>query len=119
MIIITHPLFTAYAEEIASLHFLEDGLISLITTPVEIYNEFSGGIPDIVAIRNFIRMKFEKQKGTDTPLGYLLLLGDGSYDNRTLPPDNPNFIPTYQSKNSNIVVSSFTFRRFFYPVGRG
>ncbi len=119
MIIITHPLFTESAREIASLHYQESGLTSLITTPEEIYNEFAGGIPDIVAIRNFIRMKYEKQKETDIPLGYLLLLGDGSYDNRTLPPDNPNFIPTYQSKNSNIVVASFTSDDFFTLLEEG
>ncbi len=36
-------------------------LISQIVTPEEIYNEFSGGIPDIAAIRNFVRMKYLKQ----------------------------------------------------------
>jgi hypothetical protein len=113
MVIITHPIFAPFAEEIATLHYNNSGLTSLITTPEEIYNEFSGGIPDIVAIRNFLRMKYEKQKETETNLGYLLLLGDGSYDNRTLPPDNPNFIPTYQSQNSTHVVSSFTSDDFY------
>lgn len=113
MVIITHPLFAAYAERIAALHYNNSGLTSLITTPEEIYNEFSGGIPDIVAIRNFLRMKYEKQKETDTRLGYLLLLGDGCYDNRTPPPHNPNFIPTYQSQNSTSVISSFTSDDFY------
>ena len=63
MIVLTHPLFRAYAEELADIHLKNDGLISLIVTPEQIYNEFSGGIPDIVAIRNFMRMKFLLQKG--------------------------------------------------------
>ena len=58
-------------------------------------------------------MKYQKQAGTDHPLKYLLLFGDGSYENKTLPPKNPNFIPTYQSQNSNVVVSSFTSDDFY------
>ncbi|HOU02390.1 MAG TPA: type IX secretion system sortase PorU [Bacteroidales bacterium] len=113
MIIVTHPLFRNYADRIAQVHYGNSGLTSQVVTPDEIYNEFSGGIRDLVAIRNFLRMKYLKQAGTDHPLKYLLLLGDGSYENRTLPPLNPNFIPTYQSQNSNIVVSSFTSDDFF------
>ncbi|MCJ7448546.1 MAG: type IX secretion system sortase PorU [Bacteroidales bacterium] len=113
MIVVTHPLFRNYAEKVAEIHLANSGLISLVVTPEEIYNEFSGGIPDIVAIRNFVRMKYQKQTGTSHPLRYLLLFGDGSYENKTLPPKNPNFIPTYQSQNSNIVVSSFTSDDFF------
>ncbi len=113
MIIVTHPLFTKYAEDLADLHLANSGLITQVVTLEEIYNEFSGGIPDIVAIRNFISMKFRKQYETQHPLKYLLLFGDGSYENKTLPPGNPNFIPTYQSKNSNVVVSSFTSDDFY------
>ena len=102
-----------YAEKLADIHLKNSGLISLIVTPEQIYNEFSGGIPDIAAIRNFLRMKYLKQKDSTHPLKYLLLFGDGSYENKTLPPNNPNFIPTYQSQNSNVIVSSFTSDDFY------
>ncbi len=113
MIIVVHPLFLPYAEKLAGIHLKNDGLITQIVTPAQIYNEFSGGISDISAIRNFIRMKYIKQTGTAHPLKYLLLFGDGSYENKTSPPDNPDFIPTYQSLNSNIRVSSFTSDDFY------
>ena len=113
MIIVTHPLFKSYADKLANIHLNSDGLISQVVTPEQIYNEFSGGTPDIAAIRNFVRMKYQKQQGSNHPLKYLLLFGDGSYENKTMPPDNPNFIPTYQSKNSNVVVSSFTSDDFY------
>jgi hypothetical protein len=113
MIIVTHPLFKDYASKLAAIHERNSGLISLIVTPDQIYNEFSGGIRDIAAIRNFIRMKYFKQKGSTHPLKYLLLFGDGSYENKTLPPYNPNFIPTWQSQNSNVVISSFTSDDFY------
>ena len=66
-----------------------------------------------MAIQKFLRMKYLKQNGSAHPLKYLLLFGDGSYENKTLPPNNPNFIPTYQSQNSNVVVSSFTSDDFY------
>lgn len=113
MIIVSHPLFLAQAARLASMHRNESGLESLIVTPEQIYNEFSGGIPDIAAIRNFIRMKYLKQKNSGRPLRYLLLFGDGSYENKTPPPANPNFVPTYQSINSNVIVSSFTSDDFY------
>jgi hypothetical protein len=113
MIIVTHPLFRSHAEKLAEIHFANSGLISQIVTPVQIYNEFSGGIPDIAAIRNYVRMKYIKQSGTNHPLKYLLLFGDGSYENKMLPPGNPNFIPTYQSQNSNVIVNSFTSDDFY------
>lgn len=113
MIIVTHPLFMSYATALAGIHKDNSGLISLVVTPEQIYNEFSGGTPDIAAIRNFIRMKYLTQKNTSRPLKYLLLFGDGSYNNRMLPPDNPNFVITYQSQNSNVRVSSFTSDDFY------
>jgi hypothetical protein len=113
MIIITHSLFRTYAEKLANIHLNNSGLLSQVVTPEQVYNEFSGGIPDIAAIRNFVRMKYLKQQGSSHPLKYLLLFGDGSYENKTLPPNNPNFIPTYQSQNSNVVVSSFTSDDFY------
>ncbi|HBB90724.1 MAG TPA: hypothetical protein DC042_03170 [Bacteroidales bacterium] len=113
MIIVTHPLFLLHAQKLADIHQSHDGLVSYIVTPEQIYNEFSGGIPDIAAIRNFVRFKYLNQKNRERPLKYLLLFGDGSYENKTLPPDNPNFILTYQSQNSNVVVSSFTSDDFY------
>ncbi|MEI8224954.1 MAG: type IX secretion system sortase PorU [Bacteroidota bacterium] len=113
MIIITHSLFRKYAEKLANIHLNNSGLLSQVVTLEQVYNEFSGGIPDIAAIRNFVRMKYLNQQGSSHPLKYLLLFGDGSYENKTLPPNNPNFIPTYQSQNSNVIVSSFTSDDFY------
>jgi hypothetical protein len=113
MVIITHPLFLPYAEKLAAIHLVSSGLVTQVVTPFQVYNEFSGGVPDIAALRNFLRMKYLRQKGTVRPLKYLLLFGDGSYENKTLPPKNPNFIPTWQSPNSTVVVSSFTSDDFY------
>lgn len=119
MVIVVHPLFYNYAMILAELHRKDSGLETLVTTPQQIYNEFSGGIPDIVAIRNFLRMKYLRKKNSERELRYLLLFGDGSYDNKTPPPGNTNFIPTYQTQNSNVTVSSFTSDDFYGLLDSG
>ncbi|MBS0012155.1 MAG: type IX secretion system sortase PorU [Bacteroidales bacterium] len=119
MIIISHPLFYNYAVELADIHLLNDSLHSIVLTPGEIYNEFSGGVPDISALRNYIRMVYMRNKNSDRPLKYLLLFGDGSYENRTPPPDNPNFIPTYQTRNSHVRIQSFTSDDYYGLLDAG
>jgi len=119
MIIVTHPLFRAYAEKLAALHLADDGTTSIIVTPEQIYNEFSGGVPDAAAIRNFVRMIYDRGRESSQPLKYLLLFGDGSYENKTLPPGNSSFIPTWQSVNSTTGVLSFTSDDFYGLLDEG
>jgi hypothetical protein len=119
MIIVCHPLFLKQAEKLAGIHSMNSGLKSLIVTPEQIYNEFSGGVPDIAAIRNFVRLMYKKYSGNAHSTKYLLLFGDGSFENKTLPPHNPNFVPTYQTKNSNVIVSSFTSDDFYCLLDEG
>lgn len=119
MIIVTHPLFEAYAVKLAEIHSANDGINSIIVTPGQIYNEFSGGIPDAVAIRNFVKMIYDRGTGEATELKYLLLFGDGSYENKTSPPGNPAYIPTWQSVNSYTGVLSFTSDDFYGLLGEG
>ncbi|MBS0011387.1 MAG: type IX secretion system sortase PorU, partial [Bacteroidales bacterium] len=113
MIILAHPLFHDYAAELADIHLVNDGYESLVVSPGQVYNEFSGGIRDISALRNYIRMVYSRNKESDRPLKYLVLFGDGSFENRTDPPGNPNFIPTYQTRNSNVKTESFTSDDFY------
>lgn len=106
MIIVSHPNFLNQAGTLADFHYNEDGLNVIIVTPQQIYNEFSSGSQDIVAIRDFVRMMYEKAPTTSDIPKYLLLFGDGSYDNKNRVVGNTNFIPTYQSPNSIDVVGS-------------
>jgi len=119
MIIVTHPLFENYAERLAELHLADDGTTSIVVTPEQIYNEFSGGIPDAVAIRNFVKMVYDRDNSNGSSLRYLLLFGDGSYENKTPPPQNNAFIPTWQSVNSHVGVLSFTSDDFFGLLDEG
>ena len=119
LIIVTHPMFEEHAHSLAAIHLADDGTTSIVVTPEQIYNEFSGGIPDAVAIRNFVKMMYERSTSSPTPLRYLLLFGDGSYENLTPPPDNTSFIPTWQSINSTTGVLSFTSDDFYGLLDEG
>ncbi|MCB9361502.1 MAG: type IX secretion system sortase PorU [Flavobacteriales bacterium] len=112
MIIVSHPLFLSQAEQIANFH-REEGITVLIVTPNQIYNEFSSGSQDIVAIRDFLRMFYERATNVNETPKYLLLFGDGSYDNKNRVADNTNFIPTYQSINSLSPTNSLVSDDYF------
>ncbi len=100
-IILTHPNFYSQAQRLAESHMQKQNLSVAIVTPQQIYNEFSSGSRDITAIRDFLRMLYKRADTKDhNRLKYLLLFGDGSYNNKADEADNPNFIPTYQSANS-------------------
>jgi len=99
LIIVSHPMFLNHADQLSSFH-ADEGLNVIIVTPQQIYNEFSSGSTDIVAIRDFIRMLYERASNPTELPRYLLLLGDGSYDNKSRTQNNTNFIPTFQSLES-------------------
>jgi hypothetical protein len=104
MIIVSHPKFLNHANQLASFHTSE-GLVVSVVTPQQIYNEFSSGSQDIVAIRDFVRMLYERNPAATIPK-YLMLLGDGSYDNKNRLVGNTNFIPSYQTPNSIDIIGS-------------
>lgn len=100
MVIITHPLFKAASDKLADFHRNNDTLQVYVTTPGQIYNEFSSGAQDITAIRDFMKMLYDRGvKGGKKPK-YLLLFGDASYDYKDILKDNTNFVPTYESYTS-------------------
>ncbi len=112
MIIVSHPDFLSQAAQIADFH-TNQGLNVKIVTPQQIYNEFSSGSQDIVAIRDFVRMLYDRATTTNDLPKYLLLFGDGSYDNKNRVVGNTNFIPTYESDNSIDVIGSLVSDDFY------
>lgn len=99
-IIVSHPLFINEANRLASLHRNMNNLKVTVVTPEQIYNEFSSGAQDPTAIRSFLKMFYDRASTPDNMPKYLLLFGDGSYDNKTQNGSNTNFIVTYESYNS-------------------
>ena len=97
MIIVVDDTLAEAAQRLAAFRKDVNGLTVAVVTASEVYNEFSSGAPDISAIRNFMRMFYERaQKGADMPK-YLLLFGNGTYDNKDILGYGGNLIPTFQS----------------------
>lgn len=111
-LIITHPDFMAQANRLKDIHALLDpDLDVFITTPDDIYNEFSCGAKDVTAIRDFCRMLYlDSDSGRE--LKYLLLFGDASFDykNRDGVVD---FVPTFEMYSCANVNASFVTDDYF------
>jgi hypothetical protein len=99
MFIVTHPNFLSQANQLAEFH-RNRGLSVHVVTPREIYNEFSSAAQDVCAIRNMMKMFYDRSSSPSDMPRYLLLLGDASYDNKYRITDNTNYIPSYQSAGS-------------------
>lgn len=112
MIIVTAPDFLEEAERLASFHREHDLLATTVVTTFQVYNEFSSGAKDPGAIRDFIKMLYNLSAPGKLPK-YLLLFGDGSYNNFSTDPNNANFIPTYQSENSFGPTQSYVTDDFY------
>lgn len=105
MIIIAQPNFTTQAERLAEAHRTKDNLTVRVVTPESIYNEFSSGTPDATAYRRFMKMFYDRRTSEADAPKYLLLFGDGSFDNRKLTSawksvDMSNMLLTYQTEES-------------------
>jgi hypothetical protein len=80
-----------------------------------IYNEFSGGVVDAVAIRDFLKYCYDHWQ---TPPEYVCFLGSGSFDYKNLenlPPENyANWIPAFEYTDSQIdQVATYTSDDFY------
>ena len=109
-IIVTHPSFLDQAERLADFHVNHDGISAIVVTTNQIYNEFNSGSQDPVAIRDFVRMFYLKNKNTPKNL---LLFGDASFDYKDIKTSNTNFVPTFQSYRSDNIKLSYCSDDFF------
>lgn len=114
LIIVAYPTFINQAQRLASLHQQQNGLRSVIVTPEQVYNEFSGGQPDPAAVRDFVKMYYDKygRSASDKPK-YLLLFGDASFDYKDRIKNNTSFVPAYQNNFSLDPLSSYSSDDFF------
>ena len=111
MIIISHFLFMNEAERLANYNRSNRNLNVQVVNIAQIFNEFSSGNPDPTAIRDFIKMYFDKF-GETSPK-YLLLFGDASYDYKNVLGYSQNLIPTYENYNSTDDYSSWASDDYF------
>lgn len=107
-IVATTPLQASLCQRFCDLH-PEAGPCAVVTTDM-LYNEFSGGRPDICALRNFLRMLYVRATAPEERPQYLLIVGAASYDFRD---PSPTLFPTYQSRESFYPPSTYGSDDFF------
>ena len=118
ILIPTNQQVLAQAERIKEWHEQHDSLSVRIVPADELYNEFSSGTPDATAYRRYLKMFYDRaQSDSDLPR-YLLLFGDGAWDNRMLSGDwsgcDPDdFLLCFESENSFSHVHCYVSDDFF------
>lgn len=112
IIIPTSQKLLSEAERLKMLHETYDSLRVRIVPADELYNEFSSGTPDANAYRRYMKMLYDRAGTEADQPRYLLLFGDGAWDNRmlssgwrSLSPDD--FLLCYESENSFSATKSY------------
>jgi hypothetical protein len=115
MLIITTEELLEEANRLADFRRQNDGLEVAVVLQQQVFNEFSSGTPDVSALRNFMKMFYDRSGSTGTQCRYLLLMGDGSYDNLGSDDlsNNTNLILTYQSEESLSPTRSYVSDDYF------
>ncbi len=113
-IIITHPSLLGQAQRLSQLHQQQNGMRTAVVTTEQVYNEFGSGIADPTAIRDFVKMYFDKYSTSlSNRLKYLLLFGDASFDYKNRINGNTNLVPAYENNFSLDPLSTYTSDDFF------
>ena len=118
IVIPTSQAFLSQAERLKAWHEEHDGLRVRIVPADELYNEFSSGTPDATAYKRYLKMLYDRAETEADMPRFLLLFGDGAWDNRMLSADwkgyDPDeFLLCYESENSFSHVNCYVSDDFF------
>ena len=118
IIIPTSQTMLAQAQRLKTHHEEYDGLKITIVPADELYNEFSSGTPDATAYRRYMKMLYDRATTENEKPRYLLLFGDGGWDNRMNTSEwsgyNPDdYLLCFESENSFSQVNCYVSDDFF------
>ena len=112
-IIITHPDFLNAANRLADYHNDVNEENVLLVTTDQVFNEFSSGSQDISAIRNMVKMFYDRANNFSELPKNLLLFGDASFDYKNKLYGKSNYVPTFESYFSSSIESSYCTDDYF------
>ena len=100
LLIICHRDFRAAAERLRAhrasrLPLYANPVVKVVTTD-EVFDNFSAGLSDPMALRNYIKFLYENSidANGNASLGYVLLLGDATVDFRNNASPQPDYVPS-------------------------
>jgi len=111
-LMVSAPNYLNAAKKLQNYHTTVNGLKTALVNVNEIFNEFSGGQPSPVAIRNFI--KYLLNKAATNKLAaprYLLLFGIANFNSRNY--NSASQIPVFESAASTGVLTSYPSDDFY------
>ena len=113
-VIVAPEIFRPFAEELAEKR-RQEGLITEVIDLQQIYNEFSGGVVDIRALRDYFKFLYDRAPDEEQMLRYVLLFGDGHYNYRDLgeTPEFANRVPPFETEETWNPETSYTTDDYF------
>lgn len=112
-LMVTHSSLIGQASRLAQFHREEYGVSVEVVDVRQIYNEFSSGKADVVAIRDFIKMIYDRSMVQGVEFENVLMFGDGSYDYKDILANNTNLVPAFESRNSISPTRSYVSDDFY------
>ncbi len=120
----TSQLVAEQAKRLKEFHENKDGLRVNLVPADELYNEYSSGTPDANAYRRYLKMLYDRATTDSDMPRYLLLFGDGAWDNRLLTDvwrnlSADNLLLCYESENSMSATDSYVTDDYFCLLDDG
>lgn len=113
VVVTTTPLLSK-AVEYARYREQQSGISTVVVTQEAIFNEFSNGVPDFVAIRDYMRFLYQRAPATSLMPKHLLLFGDATFDYKNIENSRlTNRVFTFQSLESLDRINSYGSDDFF------
>ena len=111
LLIVTNKSFVEQAHRLAQLHEQVDGITVAVVEQEQVFNEFSSGGMDAMAVRLFCKMLYDRDPDK---FKNLLMFGPGTFDNRgMLGGKVDDMLVNFETDNSEEEDSSFTADDFF------
>jgi hypothetical protein len=111
-ILITHPEYLEPANELAELHRTLYGRTAHVVSISQIYNEFSSGRQDPTAVRDFLKMLWDRAASADQRPRYALMFGNSSFDYKGIVGDRGR-LPAYEARESFDPTEAYASDDFF------
>jgi len=108
MVVVADKSMLQEAKRLAQFRQTTNGIRTLVVDPETIYNEFSSGSPDPTAIRNYMKMLYDRAgKDQAQRPKYLLLFGGTSFRFKEEKGKKNNLVPSYESESSLDPLTSY------------
>ena len=111
-LMVSAPNYLNAAKKLQNYHASVNGLKTELVNVNEIFNEFSGGQPSPIAIRNFVKYLLNKAATSKVAAPrYLLLMGIANFNSRNY--NSASQIPVFESAASTGVLTSYPSDDFY------